>query len=85
MQQLLYFGKTDRTLLERMKEHAYKDKESAIYKHLDSCYDKAFLTSQSNTQLTDLVLSNTKVIDSSKNWNLLLYKEALHIKRRKLT
>ena len=46
----------DRTLLERMKELAYKDKESAIYKHLDSCYDKAFLTSQSNTQLTDLVL-----------------------------
>ena len=51
-----YIGKTNRTLLERMKEHAYKDKESAIHKHLDSCYDKAFLTSQSNTQLTDLVL-----------------------------
>ena len=29
------------------------------------------------------LLSNTKVIDSSKNWNLLLYKEAPHIKRRK--
>ncbi len=23
-----YIGKTDRTLLERVKEHAYKDKES---------------------------------------------------------
>ena len=39
-----------------MKEHAYKDKESAIYIHLNSCYDKAFLTAQSITQLTDLVL-----------------------------
>jgi hypothetical protein len=76
-------GKTDRTLLERVKEHAYKDKESAVYKHLDCFYDKTFLTSQSNTQLTELVLSNTKIIDSSRNWNLLLYKEALHIKRRK--
>jgi hypothetical protein len=65
-----YIGKTDRTLLERVKEHAYKDKESAVYKHLDCCYDKTFLTSQSNTQLTELVLSNTKIIDSSRNWNL---------------
>ena len=39
-----YIGKTDRTLLERVKEHAYKDKESAVYKHLDSCFDKLFLT-----------------------------------------
>ena len=83
MQQQLYIGKTDRTLLERVKEHAYKDKESAVYKHLDCCYGKTFLTSQSNTQLTELVLSNTKIIDSSRNWNLLIYKEALHIKRRK--
>ena len=78
-----YIGKTDRTLLKRLKEHEYKDKESAVYKHLDSCFDKLFLTSKTNTQLIELVLSNTKVIDSSKNWNLLLYKEALHIKIRK--
>ena len=67
-----------------VNEHAYKDKESAVYKHLDCCYDRTFLTSKSNTQLTELVLSSTiKIIDSSRNWNLLLYKEALHIKRRK--
>ena len=34
-----YIGKTDRTLLERVKEHAYKDQESAVNKHLNSCYD----------------------------------------------
>ena len=27
------------------------------------------------------VRSNTKIIDSDDNWNLLLYKEAYHIKR----
>ena len=29
-----------------------------------------------------LAINNTKVIDSAKNWNLLLNEEALHIKRR---
>ena len=30
---------------------------------------------------TETVRSNTKIIDSDDNWNLLLYKEAYHIKR----
>jgi hypothetical protein len=78
-----YIGKTDRTLLERVKEHAYKDKESAVNKHLNSCYHTTYLDAKSNKELTEFVLTNTKIIDSSRNWNLLLYKEALHIKRRK--
>ncbi len=28
-----------------------------------------------------ILLANTKIIDSDDNWNLLLYKEAYHIKR----
>ena len=78
-----YIGKTERTLLERAKEHAYKDNDSAIHKHLQSCYEPDDLTSKTNKELVDLVVNNTKVIDSARNWNLLLYKEALHIKRRK--
>ena len=31
--------------------------------------------------LTHIVRVNTKIIDSDDNWNLLLYKEAYHIKR----
>ena len=31
--------------------------------------------------LTHTVRVNTKIIDSDVNWNLLLYKEAYHIKR----
>ncbi len=61
----------------------YKDKESAVNKHLNSCYDITYLDAKSNKELTEFVLTNTKIIDSSRNWNLLLYKEALHIKRRK--
>ena len=76
-------GKTDRTLLERVKEHAYKDQESAVNKHLNSCYDTNYLDSKTNNELTDFVMTNSKIIDSSNNWNLLLYKEALHIKRPK--
>ena len=34
-----YIGKTERTLLERAKEHGYKDNDSAVNKHLQSCYD----------------------------------------------
>ena len=78
-----YIGKTDRTLLERVKEHAYKDQESAVNKHLNSCYDTNYLDSKTNNGLTDFVMTNSKIIDSSNNWNLLFYKEALHIKRRK--
>ena len=51
--------------------------------HLQSCYEPDDLTSKTNKELVDLVVNNTKVIDSARNWNLLLYKEALHIKRRK--
>ena len=77
-----YIGKTERTLLERTKEHAYKDNDSAVNKHLQSCYDPEDLNKKTNKELVDLVVNNTKIIYSANNWNLLLYKEALHIKRR---
>ena len=50
--------KTDRTLLERVKEHAYKDQESAVNKHLNSCYDTNYLDSKTNNELTDFVMTN---------------------------
>ena len=54
------------------------DNDSAINKHLQSCYEPDDLTNKTNKELVDLVVNNTKVIDSARNWNLLLYKEALH-------
>ena len=32
-----YIGKTERTLFVRSEEHAYYDKQSAVYNHLDTC------------------------------------------------
>jgi hypothetical protein len=38
------------------------------------------LANKSNKEQTELVLTDTNIIDYSRNWNLLLYKEALQIK-----
>ena len=94
-----YIGKTNRTLLVRTQEHAFTDKESAIYKHLRHCdqiqhiqglYNLPDIFTNKNGPpsfainkefFTETVRSNTKIIDSDDNWNLLLYKEAYHIKR----
>ena len=70
-----YIGTTDRTLLERTKEHAYIDKERN--KHLHSCYGSENMTVKTNKEQIELVLNSTKVIDSSNNRNLLLYKDVL--------
>ena len=54
-----YIGKTERTLLQRAKEHAYKDNDSAINKHLQSCHEPDDLTNKTNKELVDLVVNNT--------------------------
>ena len=46
-----YIGKTERRLLERAKEHAYRDNDSAINKYLQSCYSSEELTNKSNKEL----------------------------------
>ena len=59
----------------------YKESyDSAVNNHLHSCYSPKELTKKTNKELVDLVVNSTKVIDSARNWSLLLYKEALHIK-----
>ena len=85
-----YIGKTERTLWERTKEHAYKNnnqkEQSTIYEHL--------LTREHYNHIADLfnvdnnsfnfnicqIRNNTTVIDKSNNWNILLFKEAYMIK-----
>ena len=46
-----YIGKTERTLLERAKQHAYKDNDSAVNKHLQSCHDPEDLNKKTNKEL----------------------------------
>ena len=92
-----YIGKTNRTLLVRTQEHALTDKESTIYKHLHYCDQIKHIQglyslpdifennppsiAMNKEFLTQTVRGNTNIIDSDDNWNLLLYKEAYHIKR----
>ena len=86
-----YIGKTERNLCTRTEKHTCSDKESAIYNHISNCsyygyienlfrfnndsFDKALFSIHS-------VQSNTKVIDSAHDWNILLIKTGLLIKQK---
>ena len=85
-----YIGKTEQTLFERTKEHV-THAESAIKGHLDNCSNVEHLSSINTLMLNDvnmhefrlnLVRQNTRIIDQSYNWNILLFKEAYHIKEK---
>ena len=93
-----YVGKTERTLHERCIEHGWKDKNSAILTHINDCDGVKHIKNlmSINTPLfadvitpdhrdinINIVKNNVQVIDSHKNWNVLLYKEALKIKELK--
>ena len=71
-----YIGKTDRTLFERTKEHVTR----ANVKNQFSINN--LIPNDVNTHefRLNLVRQNTRIIDESNNWNVLLFKEAYHIK-----
>ena len=79
-----YVGKTEQTLVEITKEHVTRA-NSAIKGHLDNCLNLEHLFSINNLILNDvnthefrlnIVRQNTRIIDESNNWNVLLFKEA---------
>ena len=85
-----YIGKTERTFFERTKEHVTRP-DSAIKGHIDNCLNVEHLFSINNLILNDvnmheirlnLVRQNTGIINGSNNWNILLFKEAFHIKKK---
>ena len=85
-------------ILEKLSEHSSKEQkehvtcgDSAIKGHLDNCLNVELLFSINNSILNDvnthefrlnLVCQNTRIIDESNNWNVLLFKEAYHIKEK---
>lgn len=89
-----YIGKTTRNLIERCEEHAL-DEASTIRKHLLSCENVSFmchlLNIGTNRKLNkrecfkNAVFNNVEIIDQSPNWNVLLFKEAIHIKNNNVT
>ncbi len=87
-----YIGKTDRCLYTRLKEHSTRE-NSEINAHINHCehfqHIKSLMelspdsTNPINTNLTELIFRNCKIIDRSDHWSLLLFKESLAIRRRK--
>ena len=87
-----YIGKTESTLFNRTKEHGWKDKASAIYKHFDHCsaWKEIVDFFQTDGVEVDLmqfnvnaVRENTKIIRKSDNWLKLAFLESLTIKEYK--
>ena len=85
-----YIGITNRTLHVRTKEHA-SCQESAISTHLTNCSGvehifNLFNVFENDVDVNDfklnLVRENTSIIDQCNNWNVLLFKEAFHIKEK---
>ena len=85
-----YIGKTELKLFEKTQEHLICA-ISAIKRHLDTCLNVKHLFPITNLILNgvnthefrlNLVRQNTRRIDESNNWNVLLFKEAYHIKEK---
>ena len=82
-----YIGKTEQTLFERTKKHVTRV-DSAIKGHLDNCLNVEHLFPINSLILNDVnthefrlnhVCHNTRIIDQTNNWNVLLFREAYHI------
>ena len=91
-----YVGKTDRCLFTRIEEHSSLE-SSEIYNHITSCNEFNFVinlleltpndevNNNIKCSVTDLIFTNTKIIDKSNHWSLILYQESIAINRKKLS
>ena len=79
------------TLRERCIEHAWSNKDSAVRAHINECdgikHIKNLMFLNISVDVDDIninvVKNNVRIIDSHRNWNVLLYKEAIRIKELK--
>ena len=83
-----YIGKTERTFFGRINEHAFKDKNSVVCNHINNCDGVKYIV-QVQTECDKFdkkvysvrtVKENLSVIGRARRWDILLLKEALHIK-----
>ena len=84
-----YIGKTENTLFNQTKEHGWKQKDSAIFKHFNSCQawkDIVDFFQTDGHQIDKMrfqincVRENTEIIRRSDNWLKLSFLESLAIK-----
>ena len=83
--------KTERSLAERINEHAWSTKNGPVFLHLKECteFDYIINLHKINNDEVDIrslhksyVANNTNIIDKGKNWEILIIKEGLCIKNR---
>ena len=92
-----YIGKTETTFFERINERAFKDKNSIVCNHINNCNGVKYLADLLNIDEVHIerdkfdkiynittVKENISIIDRARRWAILLFKEALHIKEKKL-
>ena len=87
-----YIGKTESTLQNRTREHAWSQKDSAVHQHFNSCngwdHIKGLLSIDDEPiDIREMQISavrdNIKVIGRADHWQTLAFKESLAIKDRK--
>ena len=87
-----YIGKTESTLFNRTKQHAWTQKDSAVCKHFDKCEGWAHIKGllELDGELvepmqlqTNIVRQNTKIIGRADDWRVLAFKESLKIKDKR--
>ena len=92
-----YIGKTEWPFFKRINKHAFKDKNSVVQNHVNTC-DGVNLVDLLNIDHVQTERDNfdkkvcsiatikeNSIIDRARWWEILLFKEALHIKEKNPT
>ena len=90
------YWKTERTFSERIIKHAFKDRNSVVYNHINNCDEVNYIVDLLNIDQVQIdrdkfdkkiysiaaVKENITIIDTARRWDILLFKEALYIKEK---
>ena len=88
----------ERPYFERINKHAFKDKNSVVYNHINNCDGVKYLVDLLKIDLVQTerdrfdkmyriatVKENISIVDRARRWDILLFTEALHIKEKNPT
>ena len=94
-----YIGKTEKSFFKRINKHAFKDKNSVVYNHINNCDEVKYLVDLLNIDQVQTerdkfdkkmysiatVKENISITDRARRWDNVLFEEALHIKEKNPT